>query len=531
MDSAFGSSFADHVMGGYRFLMRYYSVGDDLYFFGFSRGAYTARFLAEMLDHVGVLSAGNEELVHFAWKTYAKWASRTAEEKEQEEKLYEFMRGFRETFSRPVRRIRFLGLFDTVNSVPRFESAWMKRSFPYTARSSAKVIRHAVAIDERRARFRQDLISGDQVQHEDIIQQTMHRYNSDLGNMDLSYNTAEIDGRRRSRLASVHAQHARPEHIQITEREVPGSMDSAEKTIISDDRSEIHLLPLSKTLSLQPRHDSVDTIGLAVPMGPEVAHLQHEEDAAATEKRNHARRRQFSDELKQKQDIQEVWFPGCHADIGGGFTRADSETWMLSHAPLVWMVQEASKAGLEFDPIKMARANCHPDGVDEYGDRYICEDTAERFHSALSDSYINGLIHDCLVPGHGVSKSLALGWNICEYLPFRRMDLQEDGTWKAIIWPLPMGETRDIPQNAEIHHSAIKRMQKNPNYRPGNLIVGGGGRGVRRAPEKYGIGQWTKHKKPEDLVGETYVRADLASTRTSTMLVSAKSSTLQPLKQ
>ena len=34
--------------------MRYYIPGDDIYFFGFSRGAYTARFLAEMLDHIGI---------------------------------------------------------------------------------------------------------------------------------------------------------------------------------------------------------------------------------------------------------------------------------------------------------------------------------------------------------------------------------------------------------------------------------------------------------------------------------------------
>ena len=37
-----------------QFLMRYYIPGDDIYFFGFSRGAYTARFLAEMLDHIGI---------------------------------------------------------------------------------------------------------------------------------------------------------------------------------------------------------------------------------------------------------------------------------------------------------------------------------------------------------------------------------------------------------------------------------------------------------------------------------------------
>jgi uncharacterized protein (DUF2235 family) len=43
-------------MGGYKFLMRYYLPGDAIFLFGFSRGAYTARFLAEMLDHVGLLS-------------------------------------------------------------------------------------------------------------------------------------------------------------------------------------------------------------------------------------------------------------------------------------------------------------------------------------------------------------------------------------------------------------------------------------------------------------------------------------------
>lgn len=98
-DAAVGSSFAEHVMGGYKFLMRYYSSEDDLYFFGFSRGAYTARFLAEMLDHVGLLSAGNEELTKFAWKTYAKWAGRrvgnSKKDKEKELEVYNFMRGFR----------------------------------------------------------------------------------------------------------------------------------------------------------------------------------------------------------------------------------------------------------------------------------------------------------------------------------------------------------------------------------------------------------------------------------------------------
>lgn len=33
-DQAVGTSFGEHVMAGYKFLMRYYSAGDDIYFFG-----------------------------------------------------------------------------------------------------------------------------------------------------------------------------------------------------------------------------------------------------------------------------------------------------------------------------------------------------------------------------------------------------------------------------------------------------------------------------------------------------------------
>lgn len=69
-----------------------------------------------------------------------------------------------------------------------------------------------------------------------------------------------------------------------------------------------------------------------------------------------------------------------------------------------------------------------------------------------------------------------------------------------------MGEPRDIPAEAHIHNSVIKRMQLVPDYRPGNLIVGGGGRGIRKAPERYGMGEWVLSNGDEDHIRQTFVR-------------------------
>jgi hypothetical protein len=42
--------------------------------------------------------------------------------------------------------------------------------------------------------------------------------------------------------------------------------------------------------------------------------------------------------------VRQVWFEGCHSDVGGGY--ADSG---LSDTALLWMVAEASRQGLVFD--------------------------------------------------------------------------------------------------------------------------------------------------------------------------------------
>ena len=534
-DSAVGTSFDVHVMGGYKFLMRYYSPGDDIYFFGFSRGAYIARFLAEMLDYVGLLTAGNEELARFAWKTFSQWQQRLggAEEEERKKKeMFRFMKAFRETFSRPVKRIRFLGLFDTVNSVPRFESAWMQRSkFPYTARSSAKMIRHAVGIDERRAKFRQDLLSGDPVDPN----AAKHRDRAERARRFSVWVKPLAKGDKSSAGVSEAIDSEKPEagvdRFRASNRGKQEGRTGRVTKRLDGDKASSRYRPSSRHSRSQNRlsgeHDGLSDMDGASQISLELRQTRARSELSDSDS-----------DGESGQDIEEVWFPGCHADIGGGWNLSEGEEFPLSHAPLVWMVREARKAGLGFDYDKMVDLHCCDDAEDTFANFSFKPSAAvdvprlevsgspmpgmetpvidepptaaeqKRFHRALELAATKGKMHDCLAFNNGVATGSVISWRIMEWLPFRRMDLQPDGSWKPIRWPLPQGETRDIPSSAKIHNTAIKRMEYMKDYRPGNLIVGGGGRGVKVAPPEYGTGQWVVLRERGDCVGEVLQRKD-----------------------
>lgn len=63
-----------------------------------------------------------------------------------------------------------------------------------------------------------------------------------------------------------------------------------------------------------------------------------------------------------------------------------------------------------------------------------------------------------------------------------------------------------MPDNAKVHISAIRRMEIDPTYRPGNLILGGGGRGVIVAPKDAGIGEWLPDGDEGDFIRGRMVR-------------------------
>ena len=52
---AFGVGLDKNIQDAYRFIVHNYNPGDELFLFGFSRGAYTVRSLAGFIRNVGVL--------------------------------------------------------------------------------------------------------------------------------------------------------------------------------------------------------------------------------------------------------------------------------------------------------------------------------------------------------------------------------------------------------------------------------------------------------------------------------------------
>ena len=136
--SVAGYGLLDDVADLYTYLMRTLHDGDRVFIFGFSRGAFTARVLAGLIHRCGVLKPEFTSLIPYAIDLYRP-------HKPLDDVVAKFVR----LFSRPW-RIHFLGLWDTVKA---FGVIWPK-SLPHLRfNPSVDVVRHAMALEERRTMF------------------------------------------------------------------------------------------------------------------------------------------------------------------------------------------------------------------------------------------------------------------------------------------------------------------------------------------------------------------------------------------
>jgi uncharacterized protein (DUF2235 family) len=144
---AFGAGLLTNAGDAYRYLMNIWEEGDSIFLFGFSRGAFTVRALAGILYMYGLLHRGNEGLIPYITRMFARRSRREGGLKG----TFDVAHAFKQAFSRDC-LLHFVGVWDTVSSV-----GWIYDPvvLPYTARNPIMEIgRHALSIDERRCFFR-----------------------------------------------------------------------------------------------------------------------------------------------------------------------------------------------------------------------------------------------------------------------------------------------------------------------------------------------------------------------------------------
>ena len=139
-----------NVLDAYRFVVDNYRDGDQIYMFGFSRGAYTVRVLAGFFRLIGLLDHPQKNLSAYALTAYKKAA---------EKNDFEIAWRFERVVSARRIPIKFMGVWDTVSSVivPRPDRLYIPstQELPYTKTNSfVEVFRQAIAIDEQRCMFR-----------------------------------------------------------------------------------------------------------------------------------------------------------------------------------------------------------------------------------------------------------------------------------------------------------------------------------------------------------------------------------------
>ncbi|KAK0473608.1 hypothetical protein IW261DRAFT_1404201 [Armillaria novae-zelandiae] len=164
VDMAIAWNFRDIVEKAYRWLADNYKPEDRIYLFGklfpavgFSRGAYQVRALAGMVERLGLLFAGNTDLIPGAYELYRN--KHRGRKIRDETEADAFAANFKRTFSREV-KVHFIGAWDTVSAVGLIH----QRPLPLTMSAShVCFFRQGLALDERRVKFLPEYLTDGQI--------------------------------------------------------------------------------------------------------------------------------------------------------------------------------------------------------------------------------------------------------------------------------------------------------------------------------------------------------------------------------
>lgn len=172
-----GLGLMENVVEAYLHLVFLYEPGDEIFIFGFSRGAYTARSLTGLIRSTGILDRSRLNLLDEVVTRYRAGTEDTHPRTEAsrafrlrvsphvmtsegDRALYEAHAKTHGLIPPELLRLAYLGVWDTVGAlgIPSrfgFSRLWNRRFAFHDAKLSSLVsaARHAVALDERRREF------------------------------------------------------------------------------------------------------------------------------------------------------------------------------------------------------------------------------------------------------------------------------------------------------------------------------------------------------------------------------------------
>lgn len=175
---AFGHGLYDNVMDAYKFLVFNYEPHDEIFIFGFSRGAYTARSFAGLIHNLGVVSSCFADKIAVATSLYRQ-------RRNAPPTFFDDLKAFRQQFvpdccanpedaawrkandplfddaKAPIVQIKYIGVWDTVKTLGSAllgdqdgdGEADDEEFHDHNLYPSVDSARHAVALDERRGKF------------------------------------------------------------------------------------------------------------------------------------------------------------------------------------------------------------------------------------------------------------------------------------------------------------------------------------------------------------------------------------------
>lgn len=143
----FGYGLSENLLQGYDWLVRHHLAGDEIWVFGFSRGAYTARSLVGLIRKCGLLKTSTPQLLERAEKLYREKSAHPDSTECQQ---------FRQKYSHEV-RVHFIGVWDTVGALGIPGTMISEKAlYSWHDTELSKIVSyayHAMAIDEHREAY------------------------------------------------------------------------------------------------------------------------------------------------------------------------------------------------------------------------------------------------------------------------------------------------------------------------------------------------------------------------------------------